>query len=179
MTAKINFQNRKNVFLSATRVLTMTLFIGLITVSCGKDDDNGDDNNGNGNDTELTAANWQKVIKDVYDFDLTVPTGWTFKQGKKENTNPAYSVQFTSTAADFKAEYSKFMQHLFDLTEKITPAKGNYNEDGEQLNEIPDIMGIPMPLWLFDTPKYAIQVDLMDAETTKTVQIYLVALKSL
>ena len=158
------------------RVFMMAIVISLVTVSCSKDD-NGDSGDG-GDNTELTATNWQKVIKDVYGFDLNVPSGWTFKQGKKESITPSYSVRFTTAAADFETEYTAFMQYVFDLTGKVTPAKGNYNDNGK-LDNIPEMMGIPMPLWKFDTPKYAIQIDLADDGSTKTVQIYLVALNSL
>jgi hypothetical protein len=159
------------------RVFFMALAISFAVVSCGKDDDGKDGDEG-GNDTALTAANWQKTVRDVYGFDLTVPSGWTFKQGKKENINPAYSVQFTTTAADFQAAYLAFMQHVFDLTEKVTPATGNYDGEGK-LDEIPVMMGsIYFPLWIFDTAKYAVMIDLSDAEATKTAQINLIATRT-
>jgi hypothetical protein len=164
---------------------------GLITFSCGKDKD-GDDDDNNGKpveeETSLTDSNWQKVIRDIYGFDLNVPSGWTFKSGKKTNINPAYYVQFTTTAADFEAEYGTFMQYVFDLTAKVTPADGNFNMDmddnyawhmTDKLTEIPTMMGIPLPLWYFNTSKYAIQISLDDSETSKMARITLIAVKSI
>ena len=179
---RVNFKNRVGANLSvrtianfSIRMFVMAIAISFAIVSCGKDDKNDEDDGGN--DTEMTATNWQKTIKDVYGFDLNVPTGWTFKKGEKTNINPAYYVQFTTTAADFQAENVKFMQHVFDLTEKVTPATGNYDGDGK-LDAIPVMMGFYFALWHFDTPKYSIQVSLDDAEATKTVQITLVAVKT-
>lgn len=130
---------------------------------------------------DLTANNWQQIITEKYDFELTVPAGWTFKQGEKQTT-ASYSLQFTTEAADFKPEYEAFAQYIFDLTAAIDPAKNNHDGDfesgykGDKISEIPTMMGeILLPIWLFDTSKYIIQLDIMDSESTKTVQIYLVA----
>ena len=185
---RVNFKNRVGANLSvrtmadfSIRVFVMAIAISFAVVSCGKDDKNDEDDGDDGKveATALTAANWQKIIKDVYGFDLTVSTGWSFNEGDKQTTAPSYYVKFTTTAADFKTEYSTFMQHVFDLTKAITPAKGNYDETGKKLDAIPTMMGEPFPLWLFDTSKYTVQLDITAAETTKTVQIYLVALKKL
>jgi hypothetical protein len=170
-----DFKFSKDAFWGATRVVMMAFAIALVTVSCGKDDDDdsGDDGGDTGKETGITAANWQQIIKDAYGFDLTVPSGWTFKQGQKTNINPSYTVQFTTTAADFSAAFAALMQHVFDLTASVVPAKGNYSEDGVKLNEIPTIMGVPYELWYFDTPKLSVQVSFVDAEATKTAAILL------
>jgi hypothetical protein len=151
----------------------------LITFAgCSSDDDNKGNPITPNDDNALTASNWNSVVKDVYDFNLTVPTGWTFKQGKKESQSPSYSIQFTTNADDWEAAWDEFMEYIFDLTANVTPAKGNYDGDGEKLEEIPTMLGYKMPIWNFDTPKRAIQIDLMDDSTTKTVQIYMVTTKT-
>jgi hypothetical protein len=131
----------------------------------------------------LTIANWQRVIKDVYGFDLNVPSGWTFKEGKKQTINPSYSVQFTLNDGDFETSYKAFAQHVFDLTAALS-AGGNFKSTGspdynvaEQLSEIPNAYGIIMPIWCFEAPKYTIQVDISEDEAKKIAQIYLVAVK--
>ena len=178
MTTRVNIKNSvwaqflRPVANFNIRLFTMAIVIVLVVVSCGKDDKDDDDKGGD--DTEMTAANWQKVIKDVYGFDLTVPTGWTFRQGEQTNINPAYYVQFTTTAANFQTEYEKLLQHVFDLTEKVTPSKGNYNDADVKFDAVPGL-----EMWNFDTSKYAIQISFQDAEASKIAQIVLVALKSL
>lgn len=139
--------------------------------------------NSNSEDT-LTTANWQKVIKEVYGFNLTVPSGWTFKEGKKQTVNPSYSVQFTLDNGDFATAYPAFAQHIFDLTAALSTG-GNFKSTGspdydvaEQLSEIPNGYGIMMPIWCFESPKYTIQLDISEDEAQKIVQIYLVAVKS-
>jgi hypothetical protein len=139
----------------------------------------------NSNDADtLTNADWQQVIQDVYGFGLTVPPGWTFKEGKKQNINPAYSVQFTFNDGDFETAYQAFAQHVFDLTDALSDG-GNFKSTGspdysaaETLTEIPGAYGIIMPLWCFEAPKHTIQVDISDDATQKIAQIYLVAVKS-
>jgi replication fork clamp-binding protein CrfC len=39
---RVNFKNRKDAFLSATKVVAMALVIGLVAVSCGKKEDGND-----------------------------------------------------------------------------------------------------------------------------------------
>ncbi|MDR0917219.1 MAG: hypothetical protein LBN02_08570 [Oscillospiraceae bacterium] len=154
------------------------------TPTQGGNDTAPSDNGGGADDADtLTAANWQQVIKEVYGFDLTVPSDWTFREGKKQNINPAYSVQFTLGDGDFAASYSAFAQHVFDLTAALS-AGGNFKSTGspnydvaETLTEIPNVYGIIMPLWCFDAPKYTIQVDISKDEVQKIAQIYLVAVK--
>ena len=168
------FSGKTNLFKQNFIAILSVLFIA---TACSE---NEKPNNptGDNNTSDLTASNWQTVIKDVYGFDITAPVGWTFKEGKRQSSAPSYSIQFTTTAEDFDAEYLAFVQYIFDLTASIVPSKGNYDDDGT-IEEIPTMMGILMPLWNFDTPKYAIQLDIMESKTTKTAQIYMVALKSL
>jgi major membrane immunogen (membrane-anchored lipoprotein) len=191
------------------KIITLVLALSLLTACGGKDNNstpsgNSGGNNGtppansstttppatqgannNGDDADtLTNTNWQQVIKDVYGFDLTVPSGWTFKEGKKQNINPAYSVQFTLNDGDFAASYKAFAQHVFDLTDALSDG-GNFKSTGspdynvaEKLTEIPSVYGIISPLWCFEAPKYTIQVDISKDEAQKIAQIYLVAVKS-
>jgi hypothetical protein len=162
-------------------LITLVLMLSMLTVYGKKTDSPSNTNNAN----TLTSDNWQQVIKDVYDFDLTVPSGWTFKEGKKQSLAPSYHIQFTTEAADFKAEYEAFAQYIFDLTAKIVPDPGNFESTdypdydvAKKLTEIPTMMNILSPIWYFKTPKYTIQIDIMGSETTKTAQIYFVALKA-
>lgn len=179
-----------------TLALSLALALSLLT-ACGSGDSGNSGSsstpgtsqgaNNNGGSTEnadtLTASNWQKVIKEVYGFDLTVPAGWTFKEGGKQSAAPSYNVQFTTEAEDFKAEYETFVQFIFALTEKITPATGNHSGEypdytGDKMDEVPKIMGeILAPIWCFDTSKFIVQVDIMESEDNKTVQLYFVAAK--
>ena len=180
-------QKTPNFLLVGAKMMMFAIAISFAITACGGDDKTPNPNNpsGNPNTSDLTASNWQSVIKDVYGFDLNVPAGWTFKKGAKTNINPAYYVQFTTTANDFEAEYSAFMQYIFDLTEAVSAVDGNYNADLlpfvklERIHEIPKMMGIPFPLWYFDSPKYSIQISLDDAASTKIAQITLVAVKTL
>jgi hypothetical protein len=162
---------------SSICALIMVLAIGLVTVSCGKDDDG--DNGGKDETEKVTADNWKKVIKDVYGFDLNVPSGWTFKEGAKTGTNPVYLLKFTTAAADYSAEFAAFMQYMFDLTAAVTPADGNFDvslisgEKGNKYENIPTIMDKPSPLWYFNTSKDCIQVSLGGASATKVAEINL------
>ena len=166
------------------RVFTMAIVISLAFASCSKDDD--DDNGDDGKDVEMTAENWQKVIKENYDFDLTVPTGWSYKEGKKENINPAYRIDFNTSASDFKAAVQVIHQYLFDLTAKITPTDGNFEMEsysplvkGDKITELKEnsLTGDLAPaLWHFNTPKGAVQISFSYSEPNKFVRITLVFL---
>jgi hypothetical protein len=145
--------------------------------------------------TELSASDWQKVVKVNYDFDLTMPSGWTFNEGKKTNVNPAYYVNFTTEAEDFKAASNALHQYWFDLTASIIPADGNFeifseivvNEKGDPIGR-KDVKGnrfteltlnkfidrLQPQLWYFNTPKGAVQLDFSSSEKAKMVQISLV-----
>ncbi len=138
------------------------------------------DSGGEDDDT-LTAANWQQVIKANYAFDISVPDGWTFKEGERQ-TSSSHNVQFTTDAADFTEAYTAFAQHIFDLTAALNPATNNHQGEypdytGDKITELPTMMGELMPIWFFDTPQYIVQIDVMGDETTKTVQCYFVAVK--
>jgi hypothetical protein len=140
--------------------------------------------------TPLSADDWQKVVKANYDFDLTVPAGWSFKEGEKENANPTYVVDFNTDAADFNAALETLHRHLFDLTAGITPADGNFAmkaygtpdrpaEKGDRITEITKdkFTGNPEPgIWHFNTPKGAVQLTFIYAEKTKFARITLVYL---
>jgi hypothetical protein len=34
------------------------------------------------------------VVKANYDFNLTIPSGWAFAEGEKDNTNPSYWIAY-------------------------------------------------------------------------------------
>ena len=159
--------------------IIITLAISMALYSCGKDD-NGKNDDNKENESELTATNWQKAIKDVYEFDLTVPEGWTFYEGKIVTANTTYDLRFT-TENEFEEAYSELMQYIFDLTEAIVPEDGNFDVDlfdgGGRLGRyegIPTMMGEPLPIWYFNTPSYCIQISLGDAPSAKIAQIYLI-----
>ena len=140
--------------------------------------------------TELTAGDWQKVIKANYDFDLTVPSGWSFKEGKKTNVNPAYDVDFNFTADDFKAALGEVHQYLFDLTAKISSADGNFHMKSYYTPDNPAVKGdkiagltknsftdkLQPDLWHFNTFKGAVQISLANSESNKFVRVSLVFL---
>lgn len=136
--------------------------------------------------TELSAGDWQKAIKANYDFDLTLPNGWSFKDGKKENINPAYRLDFTPSGSDFKAAVNEIHQYLFDLTAKIMPADGNFQmasytdkTKGERIASLKknEFLGELSPdTWHFNTPKGAVQIALAYSEPNKFVRITLVFL---
>jgi hypothetical protein len=140
--------------------------------------------------TQLSASDWQAVVKANYDFDLTVPSGFTFKEGRKENINPAYRVDFNVTAADFKAALKEIHQYLFDLTAKITPADGNFAMKSYRTPDNPAVKGDKIPelklnafigelqpdMWHFNTPKGAVQIAIANSEPNKFVRVSLVFL---
>ena len=140
--------------------------------------------------TELTAGDWQKVIKANYDFDLTVPSGFTFKAGMKENINPAYRVDFNVTGTDFTVALGEIHQYLFDLTAKISSADGNFHMKSYYTPDNPAVKGdkiegltknsftgeLQPDLWHFNTPKGAVQIALSNSETNKFVRVTLVFL---
>jgi len=175
--AKFGFRQMANFRICATII---TIAISMALISCGKDDNTKkDDDDNKKDDSELTATNWQKTIKDVYEFDLTVPEGWTFSEGKIVTANTSYDLRFT-TENEFKDAYAELLQYIFDLTEAVVPEDGNFDVDlfdgGGKLDrfeEIPTMMGEPLPIWYFNTPSYCVQISLDDAPSTKTVQIYL------
>ncbi len=137
--------------------------------------------------TQLSAGDWQKVVKANYDFDLTIPAGWSFKEGKKVNDNPSYSLDFTTDAADFTAALETIHRHLFDLTAAITPADGNFAmkayrtpdtpaEKGDRIAGVKknSLTGAFSPeMWHFNTPKGAVQLTLLYSEENKLVLISL------
>jgi hypothetical protein len=145
--------------------------------------------------TKLSADDYQKVVKANYDFDLTVPSGWSFHEGEKTGVNPAYYVNFTTQADDFKAASQALHQYWFDLTANIIPADGNFeismeiitNDKGDPIGR-KDVKGnrfteltlnkfidrLQPQLWYFNTPKGAVQLDFTSSEKAKMVQISLI-----
>ena len=146
--------------------------------------------------TKLSASDWQKVVKANYDFDLTIPSGWTFAEGQKDNRNPSYWIAFKPEADDdFNAAVAALHQYWFDLTAGIIPADGNFNIDmqmvenekgevigrkdvkGERITELTlnKFIGELQPqLWYFNTPKGAVQISFSSVERGKYVRITLV-----
>jgi hypothetical protein len=184
-------------------VMIAAMAIGLTVISCGggnskqqeatpetKTEQRATDYTKQETGTQLTAGDWQKVIKANFDFDLTVPSGFTFKEGRKENINPAYRVDFNVTAADFEAAVKEIHKYLFDLTAKITPADGNFSMVSYSTPDKPAVKGDKIPeltmnkllgelqpdLWHFNTPKGAVQIALSNSEQNKFVRVTLVFL---
>ncbi len=121
---------------------------------------------------------WQQRIKEKYDFDLTIPEGWTFTKVSYD-ANISYYIQFITEAEDFEKAYIDLCSYLFDVTAKVTD--GNFNMELypnvrlKNYTEVPywELFGtkIPMPLWYFNSPTYAIQFDVTDFSSSKTIQI--------
>ena len=180
---KMNFKNS-----------LIALAIGLVTVSCGggnkqqgraaetpesteqvKVEAEATDYANQETGTQLSASDWQKAVKANYDFDLTLPAGWKFEEGKKANLNPAYDLRFTTSSDDVKAAYDELKQNLFNMTAEITPADGNFILT-DITNRIKGAKFDKAPLsgsWYFNTPKGCVQFNLSGGET-KWSQIYLV-----
>ena len=145
--------------------------------------------------TKLSASDWQKVVKANYDFDLTIPSRWTFAEGEKDNRNPSYWIAFKTEADDFKAAVTTLHQYWFDLTASIIPADGNFNIEmeivtndkgdaigrkdvkGERITELTlnkFIDELQPQLWYFNTPKGAVQISFSAVERGEYVRISLV-----
>ena len=88
---------------------------------CEKDKDPTDDN---GNNTELTAANWQETLEDTYGVDFNLPSGWSFKEGDTENDG-SHTVKFTTATDNFEAASTALAESVFDMTNAAS-ADGNY-----------------------------------------------------
>ena len=191
----------------------IALAIGLVMVSCGGRSGNqqsGTATSGTAkvetkaNDyanqevwTKLSASDWQKVVKANYDFDLTIPSGWSFAEGEKDNINPSYWIAFKPEADDFNAAVAALHHYWFDLTASIIPADGNFqisseiitNEKGEpigrkdvkgdkftelKVNNFFGIESLQPDLWYFNTPKGAVQISFTGVERGQYVRITLV-----
>ena len=160
--------------------LSLGVLLAFPVIGCGGEegDEGGSENSGNtNNDDVYTADNWQSTLADKYGFTLTVPEGWTFKEGKRQ-TAVSDSVQFTIESDDFSAASTAFIQHIFDLTAAVSGEDGNYEtENGVpsvHYEEIPDMMGIMMPIWKFTSGGDIIQIDIGTSASSKMAQIYLV-----
>ena len=165
---------KKNVYLALA--LAMAFFM---LVACNKSNSttatqNRSASEGNGgNSNSNTTVNWQQEIKETFGFDLTNPTGWTFKELHKVSGS-RYVLQFTTTGNDFDAEYKTFVEYIFNLTKSITPSKGNYDGNlmndytGDKITEIPKGL---TPSWMFDTQKYAIEVMFSADQSGRVVQM--------
>ena len=168
----------------------IALFLGILLafplIGCGGEegDEGGSENSGNNNggnngddESAFTADNWQSTLADKYGFTLTVPEGWTFKEGKRQ-TDISDSVQFTIESDDFSAASTAFIQHIFDLSAAVSGEDGNYEtENGVpsvHYEEIPDMMGIMMPVWKFTSGSDIIQIDIGTSASSQMAQIYLV-----
>ena len=135
------------------------------------------------------------MVKANYDFDLTIPSGWTFAEGEKDNINPSYWIAFKPEADDFKAAVAALHQYWFDLTASIIPADGNFNIEmeivtndkgdaigrkdvkGERITELTlnkFIDELQPQLWYFNTPKGTVQISFSSVERGKYVRITLV-----
>ena len=189
----------------------IALAIGLVMVSCGGRGGNQQSGTATSEEakvetkandyanqelwTKLSADDWQKVVKANYDFDLTIPSGWTFAEGEKDNRNPSYWIAFKPEADDFKAAVAALHQYWFDLTASIVPADGNFNIDMQMVeNEKGEVIGrkdvkgerfteltlnkfigeLQPQLWYFNTPKGAVQISFSSVERGKYVRITLV-----
>ena len=145
--------------------------------------------------TEMSASDWQKVVKANFDFDLTIPSEWRFEKGEKNGANPSYYVNFITDATDFDATSKVLHQYWFDLTASIVPADGNFNIDMQMVeNEKGEVVGrkdvkgerfteltinkfinsLQPSLWYFNTPKGAVQISLTFSEKAKMAQISLI-----
>jgi len=133
--------------------------------------------------TELSASDWQAVIKANYGFDLTLPSGWSFSKGNKNNVNPSYQMDFTTTTDKFMAAYNEIHRYFFDLTAKVTPSDGNFNMDSASLKKGEPITALKKQpftdeivptLWYFNTSKGAVQLALVYSEKNKFVRVSLI-----
>ena len=165
----------------------IALFLGMLlafpVIGCGGDEggseNSGNHNGGNNGDDEsaFIADNWQSTLADKYGFTLTVPEGWTFKEGKRQ-TDISDSVQFTIESDDFDTASTAFIQHVFDLTAEVSDEYGNFEnmENGlpVTITDVPDIMGVMMPIWKFTSGGDIIQIDIGTSASSQMAQIYLV-----
>jgi hypothetical protein len=77
--------------------------------------------------TEITAANWQSVIKKRFGIDLTTPQGWLFSDVKAYFSGETVLVIFES-GGDNAAKPRDIARTIFDATKAIS-SEGNFNVD--------------------------------------------------
>lgn len=118
-------------------------------------------------------SDWQKIIKDTYGFDLTMPEGWVYQE---VDDFIGHEFSFEYTGSDFKADYDALCQQLFELTAAVTADRGNYlygNGDYPAIDEIPSTNAgsdtVLTPVWSYNFGASSIQIALSDFGDSATI----------
>ena len=77
--------------------------------------------------TEITAANWQSVVKKRFGIDLAVPSGWVFSDVRSYFSGETVIIIFNQEGEN-AAKPREIATKIFNTTQTIS-SEGNFNID--------------------------------------------------
>jgi hypothetical protein len=101
------------------------------------------------------VSDWQKDIESNFALNMSMPDGWTYKEGIiKNGTQPIFESRFTTNAKDKKAAYNSLKEYLFGLTKKTSDGGNFIVANVFAIDTVP-----PNGEWCFITSKGTIKIE--------------------
>jgi hypothetical protein len=173
-----NYFNLRNLLAIAISLASVTMFS-----ACNKDDDSIDPNEKKPGEAieGVTTDNWQQVLQNSYGVNLSLPAGWSFKEGTQAGNGiyVTHNIQFTTTADDFNDAFMTFAQQVFNATKTASSQYGNFSATASnpsvienKLDALPVAIGTVIKPWYFaKSDGRVIQCTANSAPSTKTIQL--------